>query len=212
MLLRKAWPVSGSSATGRFVSDQLMVASSAASSRRTARKLSIATVCSWPGLPVRGCTGKLTAAAGENGMTAPTGHRRLESTHCRRRRFSHRATGLPGGFNGSMQHTCCLSEGVLQMKYRTRTFYTDSQKALMWERWRQRWTLYQIAQLFNRAHTSVQGILVRSGGLQPPQRTRSALELTLADREEISRRSGRSIDAFDCRASRTSAVDYQPRD
>ena len=98
------------------------------------------------------------------------------------------------------------------MKYRTRTFYTDSQKALMLERWRQGWTLHQIAQLFNRAHTSVQGILVRSGGLQPPQRTRSALELTLADREELSRRSGRSIDAFDCRASRASAVDYQPRD
>jgi hypothetical protein len=23
------------------------------------------------------------------------------------------------------------------MKYRTRTYYTDSQKALMWERWKQ---------------------------------------------------------------------------
>ncbi len=46
------------------------------------------------------------------------------------------------------------------MKYRTRTYYTDSQKALMWERWKEGWTLHQIAQLFNRAHTSVQGILV----------------------------------------------------
>lgn len=35
------------------------------------------------------------------------------------------------------------------MVYRTRTYYTDSQKALMWERWRQGWTLHQIAQLFN---------------------------------------------------------------
>lgn len=33
------------------------------------------------------------------------------------------------------------------MAYRTRTYYTDSQKALMWERWRQGWTLHQIAQL-----------------------------------------------------------------
>ena len=73
------------------------------------------------------------------------------------------------------------------MKYRTRTFYTDSQKALMWERWRQGWTLHQIAQLFNRAHTSVQGILVRTGGIRPPQRTRSPMALTLAEREEISR-------------------------
>ena len=73
------------------------------------------------------------------------------------------------------------------MKYRTRTFYTDSQKALMWERWRQGWTLHQIAQLFNRSHTSVQGILVRTGGIRPPQRTRSPMALTLAEREEISR-------------------------
>jgi hypothetical protein len=27
------------------------------------------------------------------------------------------------------------------MKYRTRTYYTDAQKALMWERWKQGWTL-----------------------------------------------------------------------
>lgn len=47
------------------------------------------------------------------------------------------------------------------MAYRTRTYYTDSQKALMWERWRQGWTLHQIAQLLNRPHTSVQGILWR---------------------------------------------------
>jgi hypothetical protein len=45
------------------------------------------------------------------------------------------------------------------MKYRTRTYYTDAQKAVMWEQWRQGWTLHQIAHLFNRAHTSVQGIL-----------------------------------------------------
>ena len=48
------------------------------------------------------------------------------------------------------------------MKYRTRTYYTEAQKAVMWERWRQGWTLHQIAQLFDRAHTSVQGILART--------------------------------------------------
>lgn len=73
------------------------------------------------------------------------------------------------------------------MKYRTRIYYTDSQKALMWERWKEGRTLHQIAQLFNRAHTSVQGILARTGGLRPPQRSRSAKALTLAEREEISR-------------------------
>ena len=73
------------------------------------------------------------------------------------------------------------------MTYRTRTYYTEAQKAVMWERWRQGWTLHQIAQLFNRAHTSVQGILSRTGGMRPPRRTRAMVALTLPEREEISR-------------------------
>ena len=73
------------------------------------------------------------------------------------------------------------------MKYRTRTYYTDAQKALMWERWKEGWTLHQIAHLFDRAHTSVQGILSRTGGIRPPARSRSVKALTLAEREEISR-------------------------
>ena len=73
------------------------------------------------------------------------------------------------------------------MKYRTRTYYTDAQKALMWERWKQGWTLHQIAQLFNRSHTSVQAILSRTGGFRPPARSRCATVLTLAERQEISR-------------------------
>ncbi|MCU0768946.1 MAG: helix-turn-helix domain-containing protein, partial [Burkholderiaceae bacterium] len=73
------------------------------------------------------------------------------------------------------------------MKYRTRIYYTDAQKALMWERWKEGWTLHQIAQLFDRAHTSVLGILSRTGGIRPPARSRCATALTLAEREEISR-------------------------
>ena len=73
------------------------------------------------------------------------------------------------------------------MRYRTRTYYTEAQKAVMWERWRQGWTLHQIAHLFDRAHTSVQGILSRTGGIKPPRRTRAAIALTLLEREEISR-------------------------
>ena len=81
------------------------------------------------------------------------------------------------------------------MKYRTRTYYSESQKALMWERWRQGATLQQIAALFDRSHTSVQGILARHGGIRPPERRRAAVALTLAEREEISRAlaEGRSI-------------------
>lgn len=67
------------------------------------------------------------------------------------------------------------------MKYRTRTYYTDSQKALMWERWKAGDSLQQIAQLFDRSHSSVEGILSRTGGIPPPERRRSRLALSLAE-------------------------------
>jgi len=73
------------------------------------------------------------------------------------------------------------------MKYRPRIYYTESQKALMWERWRKGESLQQIAQLFDRNHTSIQGILARTGGIQPRPRRRSQRALSLAEREEISR-------------------------
>jgi IS30 family transposase len=73
------------------------------------------------------------------------------------------------------------------MKQRPRIYYTESQKAIMWERWRKGESLQHIAQLFDRNHSSIQGILVESGGIQPAPRHRSGLALTLAEREEISR-------------------------
>ena len=73
------------------------------------------------------------------------------------------------------------------MKYRTRTFYTETQKALMWDRWQKGETLHQIARLFDRYATSIRGILAETGGIRPAPRRRSRLSLTLAEREEISR-------------------------
>ena len=73
------------------------------------------------------------------------------------------------------------------MKQRPRIYYTERQKALMWERWRQGESLHQIAQSFDRNHSSVQRILAETGGIRPAQRRRSRLALTLAEREEISR-------------------------
>jgi len=73
------------------------------------------------------------------------------------------------------------------MKQRARIYYTDTQKALMWERWRKGESLQQIAQLFDRNHSSIQRILAETGGIRPPARQRSRLALTLAEREEISR-------------------------
>src|SRR6478736_2633181 len=73
------------------------------------------------------------------------------------------------------------------MKRRPRIYYSDSQKALMWERWKQGWTLHEIGKLFDRSHPSIHRILAESGGIRPAQRSRAATALTLAEREEISR-------------------------
>jgi IS30 family transposase len=100
------------------------------------------------------------------------------------------------------------------VKQRPRIYYTESQKALMWERWEKGDSLQQIAQLFDRNHSSVQGILVQTGGIRPAQRHRSRLALTLAEREEISRavaagHSIRSIAALLGRAPSTISREIQ---
>jgi IS30 family transposase len=81
------------------------------------------------------------------------------------------------------------------MKRRKRIYYTDTQKALMWDRWQQGESLHQIASLFDRHHSSVRNILAEHGGIRPPVRRRSPRVLSLAEREEISRglAAGRSI-------------------
>jgi len=73
------------------------------------------------------------------------------------------------------------------MKQRPRIYYTESQKALMWEHWQKGDSLQQIAQLFDRNHSSIERILAETGGIRPAPRRRSRLALTLAEREEISR-------------------------
>jgi IS30 family transposase len=73
------------------------------------------------------------------------------------------------------------------MKNKPRIHYTESQKAMMWERWRQGDSLQHIAQMFGRSHSSVQGIFAVSGGIRPAERCRSKLALTSTEREEISR-------------------------
>jgi len=90
------------------------------------------------------------------------------------------------------------------MKYRQRTFYSDAEKALMWDRCQRGESLHSIARHFDRSHSSIQGMLARSGGIRPPERRRSSRSLTLAEREEISRgaASGRSIRAIALRLGR----------
>ncbi len=94
------------------------------------------------------------------------------------------------------------------MKYPTRIYYTETDKGLMWDRWEKGESLNSIARHFGRSHSSIQGILSRTGGIRPPRRKRSRRALTLAEREEISRgvivgRSLRSIAASLSRAAST---------
>jgi len=73
------------------------------------------------------------------------------------------------------------------MKYPSRIYYTETDKALMWNRWQKGESLNLIARHFGRSHSSIQGVLARTGGIRPAPRRRSRLALTLAEREEISR-------------------------
>ena len=56
------------------------------------------------------------------------------------------------------------------MKYRTRINYSESQKALMWDRWRRVESLQQIAQLFDRNHSSVQSVTPRQADISKVER------------------------------------------
>jgi len=94
------------------------------------------------------------------------------------------------------------------MKYRPRIYYSEGQKAMMWDRWQRGESLHDIARLFDRGHSSVQRILSEAGGIRPRQRVRARLALSLSEREEISRgivigRSMRSIAASLGRAPST---------
>jgi IS30 family transposase len=90
------------------------------------------------------------------------------------------------------------------MKQRPRIYYSEAQKAQMWARWKEGWTMHQIAHLFDRGHSSIHRVIAESSGIQPPQRRRSQLALTLVEREEISRAlvTGHSIRSIAARIGR----------
>ena len=73
------------------------------------------------------------------------------------------------------------------MKYRRRVFFSDKQKSEIWDRWQRGESMSSIGRGFDRASSSIYPLLARTGGIRPPDRVRSRLALTLAEREEISR-------------------------
>ena len=90
------------------------------------------------------------------------------------------------------------------MKYPKRIYYTEADKSLMWDRWQKGESLGSVARHFGRSHSSIQGILSRTGGIRPPARRRSSRSLTLSEREEISRglAAGRSLRSIALRLGR----------
>ena len=98
------------------------------------------------------------------------------------------------------------------MKYRTRTFYSETQKALMWERWREGESLHAIAQMFDRNHTSVRNILARAGG-SDRQREHARLEpWRCRARKDLPRRDGGTVGASDRPATTARTEHSEPRD
>jgi hypothetical protein len=73
------------------------------------------------------------------------------------------------------------------MAYRRRIFFTDKQKSEIWNLWLRGESMSSIGRGFERASSSIYPLLARTGGIRPPDRTRSRLALTLGEREEISR-------------------------
>lgn len=73
------------------------------------------------------------------------------------------------------------------MKYRRRIYYSAVQRAEIWDRWQRGESMSSIGRAFERESSSVFSVISPTGGIRPPDRTRGALALSLAEREEISR-------------------------
>jgi len=73
------------------------------------------------------------------------------------------------------------------MGYRGRIYFTEKQKAEIWDRWQRGESMSSIGRRFDRNSSSIYPLLARTGGIRPAERRRSRLALTLAEREEVSR-------------------------
>ena len=73
------------------------------------------------------------------------------------------------------------------MKQRKRIYYNAVQRRLIWDRYQRGDSAHDIARLFDRYHSSILGIIHKTGGVRPLEPKRSPTTLTLAEREDISR-------------------------
>ena len=73
------------------------------------------------------------------------------------------------------------------MKRRHRIYFTDKQRADIWDRWGRGESMSSIGHLFARNSSSIFPVFAPKGSMHPLVRNRSRLALSLADGEEISR-------------------------
>jgi IS30 family transposase len=73
------------------------------------------------------------------------------------------------------------------MRFKRRFKLTEQQRNDMWRRWKAGQSLHEIGRAFSKDHVCIQFMLAQHGGIAPAARRRSALTLTLAERENISR-------------------------
>ena len=73
------------------------------------------------------------------------------------------------------------------MGYPTRRFITEGERQKIFDRWFAGESQHSIARSLGRGHTSIQGVLSRTGGIRPRPRRRAQRTLSLCEREEISR-------------------------
>jgi IS30 family transposase len=73
------------------------------------------------------------------------------------------------------------------MSRRINRTYTDEQRSKIWDRYKAGDSVKSIARSHDRTSSSIHGYLSRTGGIRPPERTRSNRCLSLSEREEVSR-------------------------
>jgi IS30 family transposase len=73
------------------------------------------------------------------------------------------------------------------MTGKTRINFTIAEKKILWDKWRRGESLSEIGRYLNRHAATIYSVLLTNGGYAPRTRVRSSRNLSLSEREEISR-------------------------
>jgi hypothetical protein len=70
------------------------------------------------------------------------------------------------------------------MGYRGRIYFTEKQKAEIWDRWQRGESMSSIGRRFDRNSSSIYPLLARTGGIRPPERRRWHCQTNLSGTDE----------------------------